>query len=196
MIVSADHLGHPVHPGDLRDRGASTRSARLDASKRQALPLRARRPRHHGAADGDHRVLHRHALEAGQGHRRGLDDRPRDEHHRGPRLLDAGHRGARDRDRRRHPRRLQAGRPPRHRHRRRRDALDGRRDHRARRLRPGHGQRRRHRRDGGPARGGALRRSPIRSTPSATRPRPSRRATRSAPPASPRWCCSPRTATS
>ena len=39
-------------------------------------------------------------------------------------------------------------------------------------------------------------RSPTRSTPSATRPRPSPRATRSARPAWPRWCCSRPTATS
>ena len=50
---------------------------------------------------------------------------------------------------------------------------------------PGHRQRRRDRRDGGHAGVGA-RRSPTSSTQSATRRRPSRRATRSAPPVSPR----------
>ena len=45
----------------------------------------ARRPRRHVPARRDHRVLHRHALEPGQGDRRGVADRPRDEHHRGPR---------------------------------------------------------------------------------------------------------------
>jgi K(+)-stimulated pyrophosphate-energized sodium pump len=63
-------------------------------------------------------------------------------------------------------------------------------DHRgARRLRSGHRQRRRHRRNVGPAQGSASS-SPTRSMPWATRPRPSPRATRSARPVSPPWCCS------
>ena len=36
-------------------------------------------------ADGHHRVLHGHPLAAGEGHRRGLDDRARDQHHPRPR---------------------------------------------------------------------------------------------------------------
>ena len=133
----------------------------------------------------DHRVLHGHALEAGEGHREGVTDRPRDEHHLRPRRRHAGdgapghrHRG---RDRRRV---LRGGREPlRHRRRGHGAALDGRAHRRARRVRPGDRQRGRHRRDGRPARGGP-RRSPTRSTRSATRRRPSRRATRSARPGS------------
>ncbi len=86
-------------------------------------------------------------------------------------------------------------RPVRRRDRRHLDAVDGGRDRGARRLRPDHRQRRRHRRD---ERASARRsaRSPTRWTPWATPPRRSPRATRSVPPAWPRWCCSPTTRTS
>ena len=47
--------------------------------------LGARRPGRHVPARRDHRVLHRHPLEPGQGDRQGIADRPRDEHHRRPR---------------------------------------------------------------------------------------------------------------
>ena len=115
----------------------------------------------------------------------GVADRPRDEHHRGPRDGHAGHRAARARDRGRHPHRASLRRPLRHRRRRDGAALDDGPDRRARRLRPGDRQRGRHRRDGAtsPRKFAA---SPIRSTPSATRRRPSPRATRSARPHSPR----------
>ena len=97
------------------------------------------------------------------GHATNIIEGPRDGH--------AGHGRSGDRDRRRHPRRASLRRPLRHRRRRDGAALDDRPDRRARRVRPGDRQRGRHRRDGRPA-GGRARRSPIRSTPSATRPRP------------------------
>ena len=49
----------------------------------------------HVPARRDHRVLHRQPLEPGQEDRRGVDDRPRDEHHRGPREGHGGDRAAR-----------------------------------------------------------------------------------------------------
>ena len=94
-------------------------------------------------------------LGAGQAHLGGLDDRPRDQHHRGAGQVDGGHGGSRARDRHRHPRRVQARRHHGHRPGRRRDALAGRHDRGARRLRADHRQRGRHRRDGGHARVGA-----------------------------------------
>ena len=66
-----------------------------------AVRLCARRPRDHVPARRDHRVLHRQPLAPGEGDRAGLDDRPRDEHHRRPRARHGGDRPARDRDRRR-----------------------------------------------------------------------------------------------
>ena len=54
------------------------------------LRLGARRPGRHVPARRDHRVLHRHALEPGQGDREGVADRPRDEHHRRARRRHAG----------------------------------------------------------------------------------------------------------
>ncbi len=112
-------------------------------------------------------------------------DRARDEHHLGPRRRDAGDRAPGGRHRRRRRRRVLRRRrePVRHRRRRHGAALHGGAHRRARRLRPGDRQRRRHRRDGRPARE-ACAGSPIRSTRSATRRRPSRRATRSARPVS------------
>ena len=47
-------------------------------------------PGRHVPARRDHRVLHRHALEPGEVDRQGVADRPRDEHHRGPRRRHAG----------------------------------------------------------------------------------------------------------
>ena len=55
-----------------------------------AVRLRAHRPRGDVPARRDHRVLHRHALEAGEGHRQGVTDGPRDEHHLGARRGHAG----------------------------------------------------------------------------------------------------------
>jgi hypothetical protein len=106
-----------------------------------------------GALVLGHRVLHRHAVQAGAAHRTGLHHRPRHQHHRRPRRVHALHRLARD---------LlsappswsptQAGRPVRHRDRRHLHAEHGRHRGRAGRLRPHHRQRRRHRRDGRAAR--------------------------------------------
>ena len=100
----------------------------------------------------------------------GLDDRPRDQHHRRPRRVDEVDRLAGARGLRRDPALVLARRPVRHRDRRDLDAVDGRHHRRARRLRSDHRQRRRHRRDGRtcPTRCAA---SPIRSTRSATPPR-------------------------
>ena len=61
-----------------------------------------------GAAVRDHRLLHVDALLAGQEDRRGVGDRPRDEHHPGPRPGPAGHGAARAGDRARHLRRQRA----------------------------------------------------------------------------------------
>ena len=58
----------------------------------------------------DHRLLHVDALRPGQEDRRGLADRPRDEHHPGPRAGPAGDRAAGARPRARHPRRVEARR--------------------------------------------------------------------------------------
>ena len=73
------HLGADLHPGDD--------GLRLERRLlvRQSLRLGAGRARDHRAARRDHRVLHGHALESGQGDRARVADRPRDEHHRGPR---------------------------------------------------------------------------------------------------------------
>ncbi len=85
------HLGRHLHPGDegvLGDDDArrlrrGLRHVRLLV--RRSLRLGAHRPCDHRAARRDHGVLHRHALEPGQGDREGVANRPRDEHHRGPR---------------------------------------------------------------------------------------------------------------
>ena len=94
----------------------------------------------------------------------GLDDRPRDQHHRRPRQGHGGDRAPDHRDRGRRHRRLRDRRRRALRHRRRRDgaALDVRPHRRARRVRPRHRQRRRHRRDGGHAGVGAERDRPAR----------------------------------
>ena len=119
----------------------------------------------------DHGLLHVDALRAGQVDREGVRDRPRDEHHPGPRPGHAGDGAPGARDRARHLRRQRARR-----HLRRRRGRDGaavadRPDRRPRRVRPDHGQRGRHRRDGGHARTRSAT-SPTRSTRSATPRRP------------------------
>ena len=129
--------------------------ARVGLLVRRSLRRGARRPRDHRAPRRDHGVLHRHALEPGQGDREGIADRPRDEHHRGPRAGHAGDRAAGRRDRGRDPRREPPRRPVRDRRRRHGAALHDRPHRRARRVRPGHRQRGRHRRDGRPAARGA-----------------------------------------
>ena len=141
-------LGARLHPGH---EGVRRRPLQLQGP----LHLGHRRPGRHLPARGDHRVLHGHPLGSGEEDRQGLADRPRDEHHRGPRGRDAGHRAARGRDRGRDPDREPLRRALRHRRRRDGAALDDRPDRRARRVRPGHRQRGRHRRDGRPARVGA-----------------------------------------
>ena len=99
----------------------------------------------------------------GQVDGQGVGDRPRDEHHPGPRAGPAGHR--------RSPRSSSCSASAganelagdlRHRRRRHGAALADRPDRRARRVRPDHRQRRRHRRDGGHARGGPQRHRPAR----------------------------------
>ena len=138
------------------------RERRRGPERRRPLPLLADRPRRHRPAVRDHRLLHVDALLAGQEDRRGVGDRPRDEHHPGPRPGPAGHGAARAGDRARHLRRQRARR-----HLRRRRGRDGaavadRPDRRARRVRPDHRQRRRHRRDGRHARGRPQRHRPAR----------------------------------
>ena len=95
--------------GDRRD-ACSRRSGFIPVTKafddgalqlQGSLPLGAHRPRRHVPARRDHRVLHRHPLEPGQVDREGVADRPRDEHHRGPRRRHAGDGAAGDRARRR-----------------------------------------------------------------------------------------------
>ncbi len=78
------HLGPALHPGDD--------GLRLDRQVRllESLRLGADRARRDLPARRDHRVLHRHALEPGEEDRQGVTDRPRDEHHRGPRRRHAG----------------------------------------------------------------------------------------------------------
>ena len=88
-----DPLRARVHP---RHDGVRRRQVQLLA----AVRLGPHRPRRHLRSRRDHRVLHRHALEPGQVDRRGVADRARDQHHRGPGRRDAGDRAAGDHDRR------------------------------------------------------------------------------------------------
>ena len=69
-------LGRRLHPGDD---GVRQRPVQLLESVRRG----AHRPRGDVLARRDHGVLHRHALEAREGHRQRVADRPRDEHHLG-----------------------------------------------------------------------------------------------------------------
>ncbi len=91
-------LGDRVHPGHD---GLRRRTLLVH----RALRVRPHRPCDHVPARRDHRVLHGHALGAGQVHLRGVTYGPRDEHHRGARDRHAGDRRPRDRDRGRNPRR-------------------------------------------------------------------------------------------
>ena len=134
--------------GRPRVRGGQRRRARLG----RHLHLRAGRPRRDRRAVRHHRLLHVDALRAGQVDREGVGDRPRDEHHPGPRPGHAGDGAPGARDRARHLRRERARRHLRRRRGRDGAALADRPDRRARRVRPDHGQRGRHRRDGGHAR--------------------------------------------
>ena len=141
-----------LHPGHDRLR-------RRPVQLREPLRLGADRPRRHLRPRRDHRVLHGHALAAGEADRGGLADRPRDQHHRRPRLRHAGDGAPVVADRGRDHGLVLRRRPEPLRRRRRGHgaALDDRPDRRARRVRPGHRQRRRHRRDGRPAGRGAQR---------------------------------------
>ena len=138
-------VGDRLHPGHD---GVRRRPLQLLG----ALRLRAGRPRDHVLARRDHRVLHRLALEPRQVDLEGVADRPRHQHHRGPRRRHARDRRPGDRDRGRDHRRLRDRRPLRDRRRRDGPALDVRPDRRPRRVRPRHRQRRRDRRDGAPGR--------------------------------------------
>ena len=145
-----DPLGTRVHPGDDGVRRWRVRLL-------EPLRLGAHRPGRDVPARRDHRVLHGDPLEAGEGHREGVADGPRDEHHRRARRRHAGDGATRDRHRDRDRRRLlRRGREPlRHRSRGDGAALDGGTHRRARRVRPGDGQRRRNRGDGRPSGVGA-----------------------------------------
>ena len=68
-------LGDRLHPDHARLR-------RLDVQLLGAVPAGADRPRGHVRARRHHRVLHGQPLAPGEGDRRGVADRARDEHHR------------------------------------------------------------------------------------------------------------------
>ena len=90
-LPGPDRLGRArgarVHPDHLLDderphvQGDRPRRAALV----EVLPVRADRDRRDRVPVRDHRLLHLDALRAGQEHRAGLADRPRDEHHPGTR---------------------------------------------------------------------------------------------------------------
>ena len=122
-----------------------------------ALSVRADRPGADGRDGRHHRVLHGHQLQPREEGRGLVDDRPCDEHHRGPRRVDEVDGAARARCLRCDLGRVRARRALRHRDRGHEHAVDDGHDRRARRVRPDHRQRRRHRRDveaaeGSPAR--------------------------------------------
>ena len=85
----------------------------------------ADRHRRHRAAIRNNRILHLDPLLAGEEDRESVDHRPRDEHHPGLLLGAAGDRAAGDRDRARHPRRVEARGRRRDRHLRDRRRRDG-----------------------------------------------------------------------
>ncbi len=60
----------------------------VDLRRLEHLRLRGHRPRAYGRDGLDHRVLHGDRVRAGAARREGVDDGPRDQHHRGPRHLD------------------------------------------------------------------------------------------------------------
>ena len=68
-----------------------------DGQRAEPVFRGADRPRAHGRDGRDHRVLHGHELQPGEEDRRGVDDRPRDQHDRGPRRVDEVHGAARAR---------------------------------------------------------------------------------------------------
>ncbi|KAF1858497.1 hypothetical protein Lal_00015014 [Lupinus albus] len=133
------------------------------AGRRDALAhagLRRRRHRPDGPDGLHHRVLHGDGIQSRAPHRASIDDGPRHQHHRGTRRVDEVDGVSRARRVRRHPRRVPAGRPVRHRHRGDGHAVDGRHHRRAGCVRPHHGQRGRHRGDERHARRGARRHRP------------------------------------
>ena len=74
-----------VPPGHLLDDEPRDAQGGLDSGVVEVLPVRADRDRGHRVPVRDHRLLHLDAVRAGQEHRAGVADRPRDEHHPGPR---------------------------------------------------------------------------------------------------------------
>ena len=128
----------------------------------EPVPVVGRRPRADRPPGLDHRVLHRHRVQAGALRGAGVDDRTRHQHHRGPRGLDEVDRVAGDLRVLRDLRGLLLRGPVRHRDGGDLDAVDGRHHRRARRVRADHRQRRRHRRDGRAARGDPQRDRPAR----------------------------------
>ena len=94
------HRRDRLLPGHRLDDGRpDAPERRRGPERRRPLPLLADRPRGHRPAVRDHRLLHVDALLAGQEDGRGVGDRPRDEHHPGPRPGPAGHGAARAGDR-------------------------------------------------------------------------------------------------
>ena len=109
--VCPDHLLADAQP-HLQGR----RQRRQHSEMVAPVPVLADRHRRHGAAVRNNRILHFDPLLAGEEDRESVDHRPRDEHHPGLLLGAAGHRAARDRDRARHARRVEARRRRRDRH--------------------------------------------------------------------------------
>ena len=146
--------GHPVADRVLvRHELAHPRQRdRRQRQPAEAVRCMLRRPGADGRPGLDHRVLHRHAIQAGAAHCAGIDDGPRHQHHRGPGRVDAFDCMAGDLRLHRHPGFVPTGRPLRHCGGCHLDAEHGRHRGCARRVRPHHGQRRRHCRDVRPAR--------------------------------------------
>ena len=148
-LLMMDDLTYKAGVSDL------LRAGQRGADRDRAVVLHAGRRGRDRRAVRDHRLLHVDALPAGADHRAGVADRPRHEHHPGPRPGLPVHRGPGDPAGGRHPARQRAGRHLRDRRGRYGAALAHRTDRRAGRIRPDHGQRRWYRRDGEPAGGRA-----------------------------------------
>ena len=80
-----------------RDRVLSDHDGAHGRAGDEPLLRRADRPGADGRDGRHHRVLHGHELQPREEGRRGVDDGPRDQHHRGPRRVDEGHGAARAR---------------------------------------------------------------------------------------------------
>ena len=74
--------GRPDVPGG---RVGAAHRWRRRGQRDRLLALHADRHRHHRGPVRDHRLLHVHPLPPGADHRAGVADRPRDQHHPGPR---------------------------------------------------------------------------------------------------------------